>query len=113
MSFSSEPHNARNRVASPESLFGCMPMELILNIMDAAVVQHRRDNLCWSLTLSLVCSTVRATVLPIIYEVIFLDIEADRQRDFVGWDGRTHKHAPLAFLSWHNGVPTVFRPDIL
>ena len=75
-------------------------MELILNIMDAAVVQHRRDNLCWSLTLSLVCSTVRATVLPIIYEVIFLDIEADRQRDFVGWDGRTHKHAPLAFLSW-------------
>lgn len=59
-------------------------MELVLNIMDAAIAQHRNGSLRWCLTLSLVCRAVRTTVLPAIYEVLFLDVEVLSPRDFVG-----------------------------
>ena len=75
-------------------------MELVMNVVDAAVVQHRKDDLCWSLTLSLVCRTIRTCVLPALYEVLFLDIRSEREREFIGWDGQTHRHVELAFLSW-------------
>jgi len=75
-------------------------MELVLGILDAAIVQHRRTDLFWSLMLSLVCSAVRASVLSIVYETIFLDVKTEKESKFVGWDNRIYQHAQLAFLSW-------------
>jgi len=75
-------------------------MELILGIFEAAIAQYRRDQLHWGLSLSLVCRTVRIFILPITYEVLFLDINHHRKGAFIGWDGRAHEYPELAFLSW-------------
>jgi len=78
----------------------CLPIELFLAIVDSAIAQHRKGSVYWCLSLSLVCRTVRATVLPVMYNVLFLDIKASHESQVRGWDGQIHRHAQLAFLSW-------------
>jgi len=121
MNVPSQLEEAGDATRPSSSLAGNLPMELVLGIMDAAIAQHRRGEFHWSLSLSLVCRTVRASVLPIMYEVIFLDVKSNREGAFGGWDGEVYKHPELAFLSWllHNpGAPPrqhikhlVFRHD--
>jgi len=77
-----------------------LPMELVLSILDAALINGRVDDLRWCLSLSLVCRTVRAAVLPIVYEVISLDIRTQDRGSFTSWDCHPHTDPKLAFLSW-------------
>ena len=77
-----------------------LPVELFLDVLNHAIIQHRRDELYWTLSLSLVCRTARNLVLPIFYEVLFIDIGLVPEGVFTGWDGREYKHAQLALLSW-------------
>ena len=71
MNAPSQSDEARDNACLENTLVCNLPMELVLGILDAAIVQHRRTDLFWSLTLSLVCSAVRASALSIIYETIF------------------------------------------
>jgi len=82
------------------SLPGWLPMELVMDILDTAIVANHVDDICWTLTLSLVCRTVRASVLSIVYETLFLDISLGGDCEYMGWDGGTYLHARLAFLTW-------------
>jgi len=100
MNAPSQSDEARDNACLENTLVCNLPMELVLGILDAAIVQHRRTDLFWSLTLSLVCSAVRASALSIIYETIFLDVKTEKESNFVGWDNRIYQHAQLAFLSW-------------
>ena len=77
-----------------------LPIEIVLDILDAAIVLKTKADLSWSLSLSLVCRRVRACVLPIAYEVVYLDCRGYREGGFTGWDGRLYKDPQLAFLSW-------------
>lgn len=88
------------------SLAEALPMELVLGILDVALINGRVNDLRRCLSLSLVCHTVRAAVLPVVYETLFLDIKSKAQGKFMGWDGHPHTDAKLAFLSWLLHDPT-------
>jgi len=77
-----------------------LPLELILAIVDVAIVQNRVDNIYWCLQLSLVSHTIRAHVLPLAYDFILLKTTERLAGSFAGWNGQTHKHSQSAFLSW-------------
>jgi len=88
-------------IAAPGiSLAESLPMELVLDILDAALINGRVDDLRWCLSLSLVCRTFRAAVLPVVYEIISFDIRPRDQGSCMGWDGHQHTDVGLAFLSW-------------
>jgi len=89
-----------------DSLASILPMELVLAIVEAAILQHRVDNISWCLKLSLVCHAFRASVLPLAYEFHFLDVSESQAGEFIGWDGRTRKYSQTAFLSWLLHDPT-------
>ena len=75
-------------------------MELVMDILDTAAFNHHQDELSWSLTLSLISHPARASVLPILYRTLFLDVKKLKGTPCIGWDGRSHAHRQLAFLSW-------------
>ena len=87
-------------VSQAEPLGVILPIELHLDILQATIVQNRKDRLPWCLSLSLVCRAVRAVVLPIVYDVLFLGTNNKARRAYTGWNGKQYKHAGLAFLSW-------------
>ena len=69
-----------------------LPPELMLQILDAAVLLQRDHDRSWSLSLSLVCRAVRSSIMPMLYEVLVLAI---RPSGPASWSDRR-----LKFLSW-------------
>jgi len=104
MNSSPQAHHISDSASPSESFCGILPIELFLDILHAAIVQNRRDELPWCLSLSLISRTVRASVLPIVYENLFLDTTSRPGHEYTGRNGKEYKHVGLAFLSWllHN-----------
>jgi len=92
--------DANSSAGTSSNLATSLPLELILAIVDAAIAQHRVDNIYWCLQLSLVSHTIRAHVLPLAYDFLFLKTTERLAGSFTGWNGQTHKHLQSAFLSW-------------
>jgi len=88
------------------SVAGELPIELVLSVVDHAIALHRQEDPERSLSLSLVCRIVRASILPIVYKIVYIDIREKIKRDFTGWDGRIYQRPHFAFLSWLIHDPT-------
>jgi len=79
----------------------CLPLELILEIIRLAVVEHRDTNCVWTLSLSLVSHAVRTCALPLLYETLYIDIRDNGQVvPTVRCNGELYRHRGLSFLRW-------------
>ena len=92
-----------NATSSTEDFFPAaaqtLPMELVLRILDAVALNCRDSCPARAVSLSLVSRAVRASVLPIIYDVLVLRIQS-HDNDVGGWDDRGFDSVRVAFLSW-------------
>jgi len=97
---SSQAHQIDAFAPLDEFLSGILPVELILNVLRAVIFLNHKDELQWCLSLSSVCHAASASVLPILYEVLFLKTTTSTARHtYTGWEGKQHKHFGLAFHS--------------
>jgi len=82
-----------------------LPMELVLRILDSLALVSRDWHPAYAFSLSLVSRAVRASILPLLYEVLVLNAKESTDT-VVGWDGRNYDHPAVAFLSWLLCNPT-------
>lgn len=82
-----------------------LPMELVLRILDSLALENRDSHPAYAHSLSHVSRAVRTSVMPILYEVLVLNIRSSTGT-IIGWDGRIFDHPAIAFLSWLLGDPS-------
>jgi len=74
--------------------------EIVLDVLETTAWVHRVEDIRWSLSLQLISRAVRRSTLPILYETLVLDVRNHEKGIYVGWDGREHDQAQMAFLAW-------------
>jgi len=96
----------RTLVESISPAASCLPIELVLHILELLAIELRDSNRAHAVSLSLVSRAVRKSILPLLYEVLVLRITGSGT-GIVGWNGRKFDHIRLAFLSWLLCNPSV------